>query len=300
MVNPHITQDTEWGDPNNIDTHMVVVRCIDTTGDLGRLIVDPGAILTTNGRRLGLIILCDTALIQGTVSMTARGANHSGTGISNGRTDATDIMLTGGTTVKGLGGLGGEGFIATPLEDRGGNNGLSALDSTGGGGTGSFSNRTAANPESEVKKGAQGTIFAGGASSGGVSSWNYIKVVGGDAGENGGQGGSGNAINAAQSLYAGDGIGNPSGGLAGFLAIYARTSITVDTIGKISSRGSDAVLKDFASGGGTGGGLIFLATRSLTQNGTIDVSGGKGALSPPVGAESGDGGNGTYIYEALS
>lgn len=297
LINPTLTNDTYWGDPNLEDTHMVLTRIENGFGDLGTLTLKPGALLTTPVRKLGLIILCDTLIVQSgaKISMSQRGANHSGTGISGGRTTATDIMLTSATIVNGLGGLGGESFTATST--RGGNSGLAGINSSGGGGTGSALPQHGGT--ATIGKGARGTIFAGGASSAGwyVSGSN---VSGKDAGEDGGMGGD-DDLWVGQTAWQ-PGIGNPTGGLAGFLAIHARTSVVLDTTGKLESKGTNGHFPDsaYATGGATGGGVIYVATSSFTQNGIIDVSGGVGG-SPGwnPGYDSGDGGEGAYILEDL-
>jgi len=288
LINPTLTNDTYWGDPNLEDTHMVFARIENGFGDLGTLTIKPDVLLTTPVRKLGLIILCDTLIVQSgaKISMSQRGANHSGIGISGGATTATDIMLTSATIVRGQGGLGGEGYTTTVA--RNGNHELAGNFSTGGGSSGSglvYSGTL------EISKGGNGTIFASGAGSGAdaVSGGGFKK--GDSVGENGGTGG----LYGVGNPGGGNPIESPNNGLAGFLAIYARTSITVDTGAIIESRGSSPREFSFGNSGASGGGLVYLATKSLSLNGTVSVEGGVDPRNTAIQK----GGEGSYILEDL-
>lgn len=247
----------------------------------GNLTIDAGQILTPPVRKLFTVLYVTGNLIcNGGISMTARGANHSGTGDSGGATPSATIRIGTGTfsgvsnpQIPSLGGSPGTGRTT---------NGQNAAPSgsngqTGGGGggywfsSGGFSGN-----------GSDGSSFSGG-TGGGAQYGNSGSATSGSS-----NGGAGGDSGGGQS--AGGGAGNPGGTGTG----------------------------GFNGGNGTGGTLIVIVGGTLSGSGTISadgVAGGSGAgvlgggsgggsvtvlfgtdsssITPTATGGSGGGGNGT-------
>lgn len=191
----------------------------------GNLTINSGQTLIPPVRKLFTVVYVTGNLtVNGSISMTARGANHSGTGDSGGATTAVAIRIGTGTfstvvnpQIPATGGAGGAVRSTT-----GANNGTTGTNGgSGGGGSGyAFSGGTAGS-------GAAGTAFSGGPGGGGA-----YGGTGGNAVENGGAGGNGSQQSGV--LVTG-GAGNPGG-----------------------------TLKAYAGGDGTGGTLIVIVEGSLS------------------------------------
>ena len=321
-----------WGDGSDGAAHITTNTTLASTtdGDMvvknySSLIVDAGTTLTVSNRCKGLAIYVNgDCTINGTISMTARGANAAppSTNIALAR------MVSGGTQDLGGGSqipsacgtafataeanspnktvgtgklyviqsAGAPGGIK--LQNPVGSNG-SYLQS-GGGGAGSIgAGYTSGN-------GAAGTAFSSGSGGGGGN--------GTDATENGGAGGNGNMGGAGQG-QGGGGAGNPGGsgyasgssGTAGTLLLFVKGNLIFGSSGKLVSNGSDAgggsAVNEFqlsANGGSSGGGII-LALYGATTNassGNFSVApGGQGNTfwTPNAGL----GGYGSAIIEQI-
>lgn len=203
----------------------------------GNLTVDANATFTPPTRKLFTVLyITGNLTVNGSISMTARGANHSGTGDSGGYVAPQDILILAGTRdgvtnplVPASGGAGGVG--STSVVGNAGGGGTSG--GTGGGGAGGWGGSSA-----PVGSGTAGTSFTGGTGGGGSFTATYL----GAAGEvNGGLGG----VNFNGQLYSGRGAGNPDNGTGGTLVIFVGGILAGS--GTIASNGSAA------SGGGTGG-----------------------------------------------
>lgn len=202
----------------------------------GDLTINAGQTLIPTVRKLFQVVYVSGNLtVNGSISMTGRGANHSGTGNSGGATTAVDIRIGTGTfgavvdpQIPAAGGSGG----VTTGPTTGKNDGAAGTNGgTGGGGSGySFQLGIAGS-------GTAGTCFTGGTGGGGGNA-----LTAGSGVANGGKGGNanGNACNG--------GTGNP-GGNAGS-GIFAEV-------------GND----------GTGGTLIVIVEGSLSGSGTIVSNG---------------------------
>jgi hypothetical protein len=253
----------------------------------GNLTINSGQTLIPSVRKLFTVVYVTGNLtVNGSISMTARGANHSGTGDSGGSTTAVAIRLGTGTfsavvnpQIAAAGGAGGAVRTTT-----GANNGTAgASGTTGGGGSGyAFSGGTGGS-------GSAGTCFTGGSGGGGGNGG-----VGTNAGENGGKGG-----NAAGGATNG-GTGNPGGdkgsgafaevgndGTGGTLIVIVEGSLSGS--GTIVSNGTDARRADSGRipGGASGGGSVnvFFGTNPSNVV-TVTANGGQGNTG-------GNGGNGT-------
>lgn len=220
----------------------------------GNLTINAGQILIPPVRKLFTVLYVTGNLIcNGGISMTARGANHSGTGDSGGATSAVDIRIGTGTfsavTNPQIPAAGGSGGTAVVASNNGTPGGSGANGGSGGGGAGqAFSSGTSG-------AGAAGTCFSSGGGGGGV-----IGGIAGSAVANGGRGG------AASGSVSGGGAGNPGGAGTG---------------GPLGPDGDS----------GTGGTLIVIVGGTLSGNGTIASNGsnGGGAGGQVWGGSSGGG-----------
>ena len=186
-------------------------------GVVGNLTLNSGVFLRPPDRKLFMAIYVDGNLtINGNISMTARGANHSGGGTSGGSTTATAIRLATGTfggvsnpEVPAAGGAGASGSSGTGSAITTGNNGTAGSGGgTGGGGSGAGGFVGAQNGTFTLGSGVAGTAFSSGGGGGGMYNNGQGTRSAGSAVANGGAGG--NAWNNA-SGFAGPGAGNPAG-----------------------------------------------------------------------------------------
>lgn len=282
--NQTLSTNTNWGS-STADNLFTIVRVV------GDLTINNGVTVTTLARKLGLCLyVTGNLIVNGTLTMTARGANHSSTG-SNltpfGLTASVSavsgiIAATGGAlrsrTFSGANAVGFSGNAGTGLAAGSGG--------TGGGFTG-------------TSTGAAGTCFSGGGGGGGVYN------LEGDTGistavANGGAGGDGSNI-AAQDH--GGGAGNPGGlgdrgntsgsngsnGTGGGLYVFCEGNITIGATGVISSNGSNGGTGS-RGGGGSGGGIVHVYRQgTLTNSGSITANGGAGGTATFAGGAGGAG-----------
>lgn len=226
----------------------------------GDLTINSGQTFIPSNRKLfTCIYVTGNLTVNGSISMTGRGANHSGTGVSGGATTAGAIRIATGTfstvtnpQVPASGGAGGSGGT------KGGNGGAGSAGGTGGGAQGT-------NDNSPYGNGSAGTSFTGGTGGGGGRTYSGITTIGGtDGGANGGAGG--NAL-AAGGPYP---TANPSSGGGG------------------NNGGSGG---EYAGANGTGGVLFIIVEGALSGSGTIAGNGvaDLGAASERPGGCSGGG-----------
>lgn len=233
--------------------------------------------------------------MNGVLSMTARGANHSGEGNSGGLTAPVDIRLATGnfsqtaptvTTITNpqIPATGGAG--AMPRSTNGANAGTSgSAGGTGGGGGGNWFSSGGT-----VGTGSAGTCFSGGCGSGAV--YNTGGQSSPAAGINGGAGGAGAFPNAQ---ITNGGAGNPGGtgyyfdvedaraiggsGTGGVLIVIVEGTLASNMIGATRFTANGAAGGSFGgvSGGGSGGGSINLFYKTLGATpGITATSGGNG------------------------
>ena len=217
-INGNTTIDTEeYPRPNhwftdNMDTHWALV-CVDGTLTTGqRNIIKPPV------RKLGFVLHTDGDFTHdGLISMTNRGANHSGTGNSMGYTAPVAIPVKSGVTIPAAGGSGGARRSVTSAGTPYKNDGGTATNGTGGGGSGASFPVVTGSTVSGA--GAAGTCFSSG--SGGGSIMQYHAATSGadqsgetmDAIANGGAGG--NAVDRSSVYGQQGGSGNPAGCIKG-------------------------------------------------------------------------------------
>lgn len=296
----------------------------------GDLTINENVTVTTTARKLGLAILVKgNCTINGTLDMTARGANHNGSSIAEtlnpNSADSGFLNTYPGRIIRLFSGnLNLISLIGTTATPNGSSNNISLPDqgaaggqnvsaqgvdasasslATGGGGAGSGS---------VPGLGAAGSTFSGGTGGGGSFS-----IAGRNGTPNGGRGGLGGTDGQTSSVtHSGGGAGNPGGsggttatgnapslaglsGTGGVLILFVTGTVsnttgtlTIGSTGKILSMGSDG-FNTSQDGGGSGGGVICLAAKNyaLTTNYEISAAGGSGF-------SAGRGGNGSVnLYQ---
>jgi len=208
----------------NQDTHWALIYI---NGDLT---VDAAVQIKPNVRKLGMCIyVAGDCIVDGLVSMTNRGANHSGKGTSGGYTVPVAIPLNGTLTIPATGGAGGARAGPTVRTAGSGtwlyNNGAAAGGSStgtycgsGGGASGAASHYDGTtNGGVYSGKGGDGTCFSGGSGGAGILEYNANGAIQGaanfdefDAIEYGGAGG--HACSRYTWPYPSwGGVGNPAG-----------------------------------------------------------------------------------------
>ncbi|MBN8459517.1 MAG: cadherin-like domain-containing protein [Verrucomicrobia bacterium] len=277
------------------------------------LTINAGHTVTTSNRCRGLVIYVNgDCTINGTLSMTARGANANptladsipATGIrlarfkfgSNETLAASDL---GGTGLGGVGGawraaesqqlgIAGNGAIYT-IAREGGAGGAGRWDNTYQAAAPGYAGGTSANG---TGGGGSGSVWSGGTSGAGAQGTCYSGGAGGGAASNGRNGGSGQAYGGQGGKgedYAGGGAGNPGGGggsagggpgsngTGGLLVLGVKGNLVIGPSGSIRSEGSAGGTGGGTNGGGSGGGrIIVLQAGSLTNTGVISAAGGNG------------------------
>ena len=194
---------------DNMDTHWALV-CVDGTLTSGqRNIIKPPV------RKLGFVLHVDgTFTHDGLISMTNRGANHSGTGNSMGYTAPVAIPVKSGITIPATGGAGGARYVGTSAGVSAKNDGGTATNGTGGGGSGNCF-PVVSGTRLTSGAGAAGTCFSSGSGGGSAMLYNYGTNGADQAGEtmdavaNGGAGG--NAVSVSHVYGQMGGSGSPSG-----------------------------------------------------------------------------------------
>lgn len=263
----------------------------------GDLTINSGVLFTPPSRKLFTVVyVTGDAVINGTLSMTNRGANHSGTGISGGATTAGDIRIATGTfstvvnpQVPAAGGAGGAAVAA------GGNvqaNGVTGSAGTtggcGGGGSGGCFGTNATSGG-----GAAGSSFSGGAGGGGCVITTGATGVADSGGSDGGAGGDGLGIG---NTGFGGGGGNPGGaggstgpgtsGTSGVLIFIVEGALSGSGI--ISADSVDNV-SFFRSGGAAGGGSVTIMFGTDTSSITPTAAGGTSYAQVGIGGAGGAG-----------
>lgn len=226
----------------------------------GNLTINSGVTFTPTVRKLFTVLVVTGDLtVNGAVSMSARGANHSGTGNSGGATTAAAIRIINGTysgvtdpQVPAAGGAGG-GSTTSGGNIQGGNVGSPGISGACGGGASGA--RSSGGPSGN-NGGAAGTSFSGGA--GGSAQAGGAVSTPGVA--NGGAGGS--SFSSVFSNGSG-GAGNPGGG----------KTVTGGEVGQ----------------NGTGGVLVVIVLGQLLGSGNISANGANGGSTGVHGGGSGGG-----------
>ena len=266
--------------------------------------VQAGHTVTPTNRCKGLYLnILGDLTVDGTLSMTARGASAEGRYVivTLGDTiyycteDPGDLTCL--TKISAVGGIGeSTGAIRSASKGAPGINGACAS----GGNT--------------YRKGGNGTSFSGGPGAGGLASNNDQSGISSTSAANGctagsdsgGSGGNGAAVN---NSYGGGGAGNPGGigsrsrvnapsGTGGLMILKVHGNVYIT--GSIQSNGTNGqnghgtvagAYPGSMSGCGSGGGAIHLFHKgSITGSELVTATGGsKGATGLYKGADGGDG-----------
>lgn len=239
----------------------------------GGLTINSGQTIIPPDRKLfTCIYVRGNLVLNGSISMTARGATHSGLGSSGGLTTARDIlMLTGsysGVNNPTIPAAGGNGCVAISGDGNPyGQTGSSAPSGgTGGGGGGG---RWGGN--SVTGRGGFGTSFSGGKGGGGSQNNNVPDV-----------GLQGNDATTGASAGA-----NSAGGT---LIIFVTGTVT--GTGSLTSTGTAGTTSS-VGGGGSGGGSIHLICGTNSSSISTNVSAGAGGGFSANNASGGAGGAGS-------
>jgi hypothetical protein len=289
----------------------------------GDLVINAGEVFRPSNRKLFTCIYVEGNLtVNGELSMSGRGSNHSATTKGN-------IRIINGTYSGVLDPQipadGGAGAVSVATTSSGGNvNGTTGTAGTGGGSGGGGAGGTRSNTNAaniRAGSGSAGTSFSGGAGGGGIWS-NSTSALTADSGDaNGGQGGDGATANNPDASAMG-GAGNPDGasvgplvganadGTGGILIIFVTGTvfgsgeITANGVKGMQYVGSD--LRGTSGGGGSGGGSVTLLCAADNSFITPTAAGGLGGLGTGEcssghcpGGSGGAGGAGTARKLAL-
>lgn len=271
--------------------------------------------VSTNIRNKGIVLFVfGDVIINGTLSMTSRGAYATGQNLAIDHKNArflsspSDYNSNPHYTYKisAYGGAGGSGSCSDYAGTFNGK--VNSISSGGGGGSITYMAPSGA--------GSAGTSYSGGSGGGGS---NYTNVAGYSGNGNGGPGGNARLASSA-NCGVGGGAGNPGGsgiytstsntslrygyngtsGTGGLLCLIVYGSIIIGSTGIISSNGSPGGSAAGGPGGGSGGGNItLLYTNNYINNGTIQSNGGLGGLNY-FGRRAGSGGAGSIRIGKIS
>lgn len=245
----------------------------------GNLTINSGQTFIPSVRKLFTCIYVNGNLtLNGSISMSARGANHSGTGNSGGYVLEQDIRLINGTYSS----------VTNPQIPAVSTGGAGACGAGGDGGHGSGT----------WGVGANGTCFGGGPGGGGppnyVAAPTYRGGVGGLSYEN--------PDGLADPNTYGSGAGNPGGagsrpqaasGTGGTLIVFVKGTLsgsgTFTAVGATGGDGSSiGPARRFShGGGGSGGGSINIIATTDSSSTTMSAAGGAGGPGNSTGTGSG-------------
>lgn len=276
----------------------------------GNLTINSGITFTPSVRKLFTVIYVKGDLVvNGTISMTARGANHSASGSNITAQDIKcDVQAySGGVTDPIIPAAGAAGGVAVGPAGgaqgnyvNGNNGGAGANGQSGGGASGGTTEGATSGA------GAAGTSFSGGPAGGG--SRYFTTAPSGAA--NGGAGGNAALGSGVGNRSASGGAGNPGGsnaiggsggsyyaadsGTGGTLIIIVEG--TISGTGIIESKGSRGGSVNYGgAGGGSGGGAVTIICGTDAATYTLDTSGGQagyGGNNVPGNGQGGTGGAG--------
>ena len=266
--------------PSDLDGPMI-------TKIYSSLTINSGITLTTSNRCRGLrLVVLGDCTINGTITMSARGANYPAPDQDFEILDLDNNILT---TIPRIGGLGGDRGLDASYSS--GMSGYAGVDGgCGGGGAGgcySGGYRTIS------AGGGRASCFSGGAGAGGST---RVGAISHNAAHDGGRGSDASlGITYADTYYIYGGVGNPSGrgvyrnasyinapnsGTGGLLILIVYGNLILNSTGVISANGVNAQgggTTCLGGGGASGGGSINIFHKgSFDNSGTIQANGGIG------------------------
>ena len=274
------------------------------------LFISESLLVSPTNRCKGMLIFVDgDCTISGSLSMTDKGANATGSDASFTPINPpnlgyywNDVVFTSSlyrSFVFAAGSVGSSNVASTI-----GSNGKSLqLLGSGSGYSGGGGSGGAGVAPNIGGSGSAGTSFSGGSGGGGGGSGSAF--FGGHAALNGGTGGNGISGGGGG---AGNPGGNPSGGggIGGLLILIVKGNLYIGPSGSIRSNGSNggtASSVNSGGGGGSGGGVMYIyygkSFTSSSVSPSITVSGGIGGAGSGSGYKGGDGGSGSLILSNI-
>jgi hypothetical protein len=268
------------------------------------LTIDASNTLTIDQPARGMLVyVSGNCTINGTLSMTARGAFANPTiagGSDSSAVSATGLRLpllkSGSTDVLAAADFAGTGnaAVAAVANQAGidGNGKIYTVGRTGGAGGASSTISGAGAPSNPGTSGTATLSTGGGGSGGGYSEGLSLYIGGGATGSvfSGGPGGGGAYASSGSMTVAGDGVayGGAGGQGGGTVSVYGVKAGGAGNPGGVSAGGASMNGND-----GTGGLLILIVGGDLTigGSGSIVAGGAAGGNSVP-GGHSGLGGGG--------
>jgi hypothetical protein len=243
------------------------------------LTVNAGHTMTVSNRCRGLLIYVGgDCTINGTVTMSGRGANSVGTAAhyvyqsKNYYGNFIPQYQFDSVKIYGSGSAGGPANTAGRSAGEGYTGG-----GGGGGGTGGA--------------GAAGTSWSGGSGGGGGPSATAGAI-------NGGAGGNGTAANTGGGAGNGGGSAGAGGiaggtGTGGLIIFVVKGTFTLGNTGAITANGVAGGAGSAGGGGGSGGGRIVVLYNQgyINNGGTITANGGAGGGTAPTAGGSGGAGS---------
>lgn len=281
----------------------------------GDLTIDAGVIFRPAVRKLfTMVYVTGNLILNGQISMTQRGANHSddGWGVL---LEPVALTVKTGVTIPALGGDGGATKRADSSGGAGnpGTSGVASNGTGGGGGGGTAWSLSYGGVDAGGGPGGQGTCYSGGSGGGGQRGaskfewgrgYKYGGVGGptpGDYTGGGGGSGAGNPTPANQSAHpvaAAAGAAtwsstiNASSGTGGTLIVIVGGTVSgTGSLQAGGARGADNQ-GQVAAGGGSGGGCIVQVTNSVAKA-TMSAPGGGGGGTGYASGTGGAGGAGS-------
>ena len=237
-----------------------------------------GAPMRPTKRKLFTVVyITGNLTMNGVLSMTGRGANHSGTGNSGGATTAVNIRVATGSFSQTAPSVT---TISNPQIPSTGGSGATSRGSTGStsgtagtsGGTGGGGGGTWFSAGGTVGAGSAGTCFSGGSGTGAV----YTGGAGTSTSNAGSNGGAGSAGVQTDVQIGSGGAGNPGG-----LGYY------------VGSAAPDKSYPSIDGGSGTGGVLIVIVEGTLASSvGSATRFTADGLAGGTLGGVSGGGSGG--------
>lgn len=281
--------------------------------------------VSTSVRNKGLVLFIDgDATINGTLTMTSRGAYASGANLSIDYKNA-DLLVNSPKYASYSYNIYKDGGSGGPSVSRSNNGYVHGITGTNGsnyscGGGGSGAVARGFDGKAYSGSGSAGTSYSGGSGGGGCAFRGLPSATSGSGVVNCGPGGNAYASTTdvnTNPTVAGGGAGNNAGsgaaqgisgystaatnGTGGLLILVVRGSLIIGSTGIISSNGSPGGgafggngtnFGLHASGGGSGGGTItLLYSKKFINSGSVTVNGGLGGTSSGA-LYNGIGGNG--------
>ena len=279
----------------------------------GNLTIGAGQVFTPPARKLFTVVyVTGNLVLDGEISMSCRGANHSGGIGSGGRVEPVDLDVYPNVRIPAYGGVGGKATIkiTNGLDGQAGASGASIGGSGGGGSGASRYNYSYGPADAGSGAGAQGTVFSGGPGGGGVRAMSNVLAT---AGEWGGYGGPGVSDGAAGAMGGGAGnppltlpangtsvpvASNPGGvGTGGTLIVIVEGTISGSgALTADGANGGNSANSSNASGGGSGGGVVVC----LAGDGTAPSMHANGGAGGTVSYPGGVGGTGATTFALMN